>query len=140
MASGTRRLRVLLAHGDRLFLQRLMSGLAADRRVDVVGYTCDGEEVVELAIALRPDVILIAAELPPVDVGEVTRRIRAGLPSACVLLTSSDPLKDVARTHEAGAAGFVTEDSSAPDLLVTALALSAVMSALERNRPAEKRG
>jgi DNA-binding NarL/FixJ family response regulator len=140
MASGTGRLRVLLAHGDRLFLQRLMSGLDADRRVDLVGYTCDGDEVVELAITLRPDVILMATELPRVDVGEVTRRIRAGLPSACVLLTSSDPLNDVACTHEAGAAGFVKEDASAPDLMVTALALAAVISALERSRPAEKRG
>jgi DNA-binding NarL/FixJ family response regulator len=140
MASGTGRLRVLLAHGDRLFLQRLMGALAADRRVDLVGYACDGEEAVELAISLRPDVILMATELPRTDVAEVTRRIRAGLPSACVLMTSSDPLKDVARSREAGAAGFVKEDASAPDVMVTALALAAVISALERSRPAEERG
>jgi DNA-binding NarL/FixJ family response regulator len=117
-----------------------MTALAADRRVDLVGYACDGEEAVELAISLRPDVILMATELPRLDVAEVTRRIRAGLPSACVLLTSSDPLKDVERTREAGAAGFLKEDASAPDLMVTALALAAVMSALERSRPAEERG
>jgi DNA-binding NarL/FixJ family response regulator len=140
MASGTRTLRVLLAHGDRLFLERLMRALAADKRVDIVGYACDGEEAVELATSLRPDVILMATQMPRVDGAEVTRRIRAALPSACVLLTSSDPFEDVARAREAGVAGFVKEDENAADLMVSALALAAVISALERSRPAGRRG
>jgi DNA-binding NarL/FixJ family response regulator len=136
MASGTRRLRVLLAHGDRLFLQRLMSALAADKRVDLVGYACDGDEAVELATSLRPDVILMAMKMPRVHGAEVTRRIRAGFPAACVLLTSADPLEDIAHAHEAGAAGFVSEDGSAADVMVTALTLAAVIAELERTRPA----
>jgi DNA-binding NarL/FixJ family response regulator len=138
MASGTRRLRVLLVQSDRLVLRRLMNALDADQRVEVVGYAYDGEEAVDLAVSLRPDVILMATHMPGIDGAEATRRIRTELPQSCVLLTSPDRVENVARAHEAGAAGFIREDRSGAELIVTTFALAAVMAELERTRRARE--
>lgn len=116
-----------------------MSALDADERVEVVGYASDGEEAVELAVSLRPDVILMATQIPGIDGTEATRRIRTALPQSCVLLTSRDRVEDVARAHEAGAAGFIREDGGDGELIVTTLALAAVMAELQRTRRARER-
>lgn len=113
-----------------------MSALDADQRIEVVGYASDGEEAVELAVSLRPDVILMATHIPGIDGTEATRRIRTALPQSCVLLTSPDRAGDVARAREAGAAGFIREDGGEGELIVTTLALAAVMAELEQTRRA----
>jgi DNA-binding NarL/FixJ family response regulator len=139
MPSGTRRLRVLLAHSDRLFLKRLMRALDADQCIEVVGYACDGQEAFELAVALRPDVILMATRTSRIDGAETTRRIRTALRSSCVLLISPEQIEDVAHAHKAGAAGFIREQGTSAELIVAAIALAAVMAEIDRSRPVRER-
>jgi DNA-binding NarL/FixJ family response regulator len=111
-------IRLLLADDHRLFADALRAVLAADERMDVVGYAKNGEEAVELATTLRPDVTLMDIAMPILDGVEATRRIRAALPGACVVMvTGSNSPADVRRAREAGAAGYVTKDRIAVELV-----------------------
>ena len=115
---ASRCVRVLLADDHRLFSEALQAVLAADERVEVVGAARNGEEAVELALELRPDVILMDIAMPLLDGVEATRRIREALPTACILmLTGSNSPVDVHRAREAGAAGYVTKDRIAAELI-----------------------
>jgi DNA-binding NarL/FixJ family response regulator len=111
-------IRVLIADDHRLFAQALEAILATDERIEVVGQAGDGAEAVELDGSLEPDVILMDISMPGMDGFEATRRIRKRKPDACVLmLTGSNSRADVDRARKAGAAGYVTKDRIAAELI-----------------------
>jgi DNA-binding NarL/FixJ family response regulator len=111
-------IRVLIADDHRLFAQALEAILAADPRIEVAGHARDGREAVELAESLDPDVILMDIAMPAMDGFQATRVIRKGNPSACILmLTGSNSRSDVDRARKAGAAGYVTKDRIAAELI-----------------------
>src|ERR671928_530452 len=111
-------IRVLIADDHRLFAQALEAILAADERIEVAGHARDGREAVHLAEELRPDVILMDIAMPAMDGFQATRLIRKNNPSACILmLTGSNSRTDVDRARKAGAAGYVTKDRIAAELI-----------------------
>jgi DNA-binding NarL/FixJ family response regulator len=111
-------IRVLIADDHRLFAQALEAILAADNRIEVAGHARDGAEAVELAASLDPDVILMDIAMPGMDGFEATRQIRSRKHDACVLmLTGSNSRTDVDRARKAGAAGYVTKDRIAAELI-----------------------
>jgi DNA-binding NarL/FixJ family response regulator len=135
-ASVTRRLRVLVANDDRLFLKRLMNALGDQGHAEVVGYACDGQDAVDLAIALQPDVVVMSMHLPGIGGTEATRRIRTALPLSSVLATAREGAEQAGQIHSAGAVGLMKEDGSSAALIGLSVALAAVMAELERARPA----
>jgi DNA-binding NarL/FixJ family response regulator len=79
----------------------------------VVGEAANGEEALELALDLRPDVIVMDLTMPVLDGIGATRRIRQELPEAkVVVLTMHDDVDATKRALEAGAVGFLTKGSS----------------------------
>ena len=112
------KIRVLIADDHRLFAETLEALLGTDDRIEVVATAADGREAVRLALEHDPDVTLMDINMPVLDGFEATRRIRAQDPHACVLmLTGSNARTDVARAREAGAAGYVTKDRIAAELI-----------------------
>ena len=109
--SWPRPVRVLVADDEPLFIENVQALVAHDERVEVVGRATNGQEAVDLAIALAPDVVLVDLLMPVLDGIEATRRIRERLPEACVLvLTGASVATDVDRAREAGVAAFLTKD------------------------------
>jgi DNA-binding NarL/FixJ family response regulator len=109
---------VLIADDHRLFAEALEAILSAEPEIEVVGRARNGEEAVAQALELEPDVILMDIAMPVVDGVEATKRIREQHAQACVLmLTGSNSRTDVARAREAGAAGYVTKDRIAAQLI-----------------------
>ena len=112
------RVRVLIADDHRLFAEALVAILATEERIEVVGHARDGGEAVALATQLRPDVTLMDISMPVMDGIEAARRIREVVPRACILmLTGSNSPLDVDRARQVGAAGYVTKDHIAAELV-----------------------
>jgi DNA-binding NarL/FixJ family response regulator len=113
-------LRVVIADDHRLFAEALEAILTTDDRIEVVGQASDGAQAVELARTLDPDVVLMDVSMPVLDGFEATREIREASAGVRVLmLRGSNSRADVDRSREAGAAGYVTKDRIASELVAT---------------------
>jgi DNA-binding NarL/FixJ family response regulator len=110
-APRARPVRVLIADDEPLFVESVEALLQGDDRVKVVGSATNGQDAVDLARALAPDVTLMDISMPVLDGIEAARRIRLDHPSAAILiLTGSSISADVDRARQAGVAGFLTKD------------------------------
>jgi DNA-binding NarL/FixJ family response regulator len=110
--------RVLIADDHTLFAEALEAILDGDRRIAVVGRAKDGEEAVRMAAALRPDVVLMDISMPVMDGIAATEAITRAEPKTCVLvLTGSNAPQDIDAARRAGAAGYVTKDRIAAELV-----------------------
>ena len=124
--SAPQKYRVLIADDHRMFAEALQAILATDQRLEVAGYAGDGGEAVRLALTLRPDVTLMDIAMPIMDGLQATKQIRKQWPTACVLmLTGSNSRTDVDRAREAGAAGYVTKERIAAELIDAILEIAA---------------
>ena len=111
-------IRVLIADDHRLFAQALEAILATDDRIEVAGHARDGREAVELTRSLRPQVILMDIAMPIMDGFQATKHILSESPGTAVLmLTGSNARTDVDRARKSGAAGYVTKDRIAAELI-----------------------
>jgi len=112
-------IRVLIADDHRLFAEALEAILGGDERMTVIGHAGDGEEAVRLTLEQRPDVVLMDISMPVMDGIEAARKIKADTNGdVCILmLTGSNSRTDVDRARRAGAAGYVTKDRIAAELI-----------------------
>jgi PAS domain S-box-containing protein len=109
--------RVLLVDDSPLFVNGLHSLLSA-HGYTVVGVAHDGDQAIDLAHRLRPDLILMDVKMPTLDGLEATRRITAEWPDTqVVMLTVSDDDDYLFSALQAGAAGYLLKSLGATDLL-----------------------
>ena len=88
--------------------------------LQVVGEASDGVQAVELALAERPDVILMDIRMPSMDGLEATRRILAADTAQLIrilILTTFDLDEYVFAALKAGASGFLLKDTPPAALL-----------------------
>ena len=114
----TNPIRILITDDHPVVRHGLVVLLGTDPGLNVVGEAGSGEEAVEMAGKLRPDVVLMDLVMPGIDGAEATRRILADHPDIGILvLTSYGSDRRLFPALDAGALGFLLKDSSAEQLV-----------------------
>jgi DNA-binding NarL/FixJ family response regulator len=112
---------VLIADDHRLMREGTAALLSIDPGIEVVGLAADGVEAVELAVALRPDVVVLDLDMPRMRGIDACAVLAARLPSARILiLTVSERDDDLYAALRVGAAGYLIKDMP-PDELIAAV-------------------
>jgi DNA-binding NarL/FixJ family response regulator len=124
--------RVLVVDDQALFREALVTLLSARPEVEVVGEAGDGQQALEQAAELAPDVVLMDLHMPVLDGIATTRRLRVEQPGVRVLaLTTFDDDEDVFAALRAGALGYLLKDVSSDRLVEAVLAAARGESVLQ---------
>ena len=118
MAESTDSIHILIADDHAIVRKGLRTLIASEDGMKVVGAAGDGLEVVELAQALQPDVILMDMVMPGQSGLAAIRQIKKKDPQARILvLTSFAEDEQIFPAIKAGAQGYLLKDSSPEQLL-----------------------
>jgi len=120
-------LRVLVADDQEIVRTGLAMILSAQDGIEVVATAVDGQDAVEQARALRPDVCLLDIRMPRLNGIEATRALAGpdvADPLAIVVVTTFDLDEYVYGALQAGAKGFLLKDCG-PALLTHAVRAAA---------------
>ena len=132
MTEQTTPRRVVVAEDESLIRMDILETLR-DKGFDVVGEAGDGNKAVELAFALKPDLMVMDIKMPDLDGLSAAEKI-AELKIPVVLLTAFSQQELVTRAAEVGAMAFLVKPFSPQDLLPAieiALSRHAQLVALE---------
>jgi NarL family two-component system response regulator LiaR len=111
------KVRILIADDHSVVRQGLRMFLALDPEFEVVGEAATGEEAIQLAGQLRPDVVLMDLLMPGMGGVAATKMIRTELPDVEVIaLTSVLADEAVTGAIRAGAIGYLLKNTEADEL------------------------
>jgi len=104
-------IRVLLVDDYQAVLEGLQRMLAMDETIDVVGVAHSGEEAIDKAIALSPDVITMDIRMNGLDGLATTRQLKATMPDVNVLALTMYGEPVIRDAIDAGVSGYILKDS-----------------------------
>ena len=112
------KIKVLIADDHAVVREGTRRILEQEPDMEVVGEAGDGEEAVNLATSLKPDVAIIDIAMPKLDGIEATKRIKAAWPSINILILSAyDDDQFIFSLLEAGAAGYLLKSIRSRELI-----------------------
>ena len=118
-------IRVLLVDDQALFREGLHILLSVQPLFEVIGEASNGEEALQQALTLRPDVVLMDLRMPLMDGVTATRRLHTLMPECHVIvLTTFDDDDSVFDGLRAGAVGYLLKDVASTKLYEAILAAS----------------
>jgi len=110
-------IRVVIADDQGLIRVGLRKVVEIEPDTKVVGEAVDGEQAVQMATRLQPDVVLMDIRMPSLDGIEATRRIVRTHPNIRVLMLTTFGLDNyVFESLRAGASGFMLKDAPPEDI------------------------
>lgn len=125
--------RVLVAEDETLIRLDIVETLTA-AGYDVIAEAADGQEAIDLALELEPDVCVLDVKMPKVEGITAAEEILKEIPAAVVMLTAYSQKELVQRAAEVGATAYVTKPFGPSDLIPAveiALSRQAQIEALE---------
>ena len=115
------RIRVLIADDSIQYRSALIEALSATDTLEVVDEASNGNEAVEKALALNPQVVLMDLHMPECDGVEATRRLQVETPDVKVLInTVSEKENDLVDALKAGARGYMLKNET-PEMVAEAI-------------------
>lgn len=109
-------IRLLIADDQQLMRDGLASLLGIQEGIEIVGLAENGQDAIEKARTLAPNVILMDVRMPVMDGVEATRIICREMSVQVLMLTTFDDDEYVIKALQAGASGYLLKDLPAQDL------------------------
>jgi len=111
-------IRILLADDHVILRQGTAELLRKEADIEVIGEADDGQQAIDLAMRLRPDIIVMDVRMPVLSGIEATRRIREAMPKVQVLvLTAYDDDQYIFSLLQAGASGYLLKTAPLNELV-----------------------
>jgi len=115
--STQQKIRILIVDDHPLFRQGVRFALETEPDIEVVGEAAGGEEALEMAEQLAPDVVLSDVNIPGPDGVEITRALKGALPgTAVILMTAYDDEEQLFNAIRVGAAAYFLKDLGPAEL------------------------
>lgn len=116
--SVQKKIRILIVDDHPLFRQGVRFALEAEPDIDVVGEAADGEQALDMATTLTPDVVLSDVNIPGPDGVEIARALKGALPNTSVILmTAYDDEGQLFNAIRVGAAAYFLKDLGPSELM-----------------------
>jgi len=123
--------RILIADDHPLLRQALSQVFSSQKDMEIIGEASNGEEAVNLASQLKPDIVVMDIMMPQFDGLEASRQIKKLAPTIAILvLTAYEDDNYVLGLLEAGAAGYLLKSARGQDLVDAIRAIRAGESVL----------
>ena len=117
-AGATHATRILVADDHAMFREGIISLLRHEPAFEVIGEAADGQQAIDLARTLKPDILLVDVTMPKLNGVQVTAQLSRELPSMRIVGLSMHERQDMAAAmRTAGAAAYVTKGGSSEMLL-----------------------
>src|SRR4029079_2422950 len=124
-------IRVVIADDHNVVRKGIRDLLSDEDDIAVVGEARNGQEAIDLATALLPDVVVMDIAMPQLTGVEATRRIRTLAPSVRVLvLTAYDDDPYIYGLLDAGASGYILKTAESREIVRAVRATAAAQRAL----------
>lgn len=115
------KIRLLIADDHPIFRQGLRGVLSGEPDIEIAGEASDGNQAIELARTLSPDVVLVDVHMPGRDGIEVARAIKTQQPrTGIIVMTAHDDEEQLFQAIKVGAAGYYLKDVR-PEVLIEAV-------------------
>ena len=132
LKGGLMTIRILLVDDQALFREGLRTLLSVWPDLDVIAEAGNGQEAIDTAVNLRPDVVLMDLRMPVLDGVAATRRLLEKLPNTkIIVLTTFDDDDHVFDGLRAGAVGYLLKDVPSEKLVEAIRAAAAGQSFLQ---------
>ena len=123
--------RILIADDHPLLREALCQVFSNQKDMEIVGQAGNGEEAIDLASQLKPDILVMDIMMPKFDGLEASRQIKKITPNIAILiLTAYDDDNYVLGLLEAGATGYLMKSAKGQDLVEAVRAVRAGESVL----------
>lgn len=117
--------RVLIVEDHDMARLGLEVILTKNPNIEIAGMSADGQDGVDKALSLKPDLVIMDIGLPTIDGIEATRKIKNANPDIKVLMyTSREEDDDVFDSFKAGADGYITKGATSEQTVAAVLAVS----------------
>ena len=111
-------IRILLADDHVMLRQGTAEILRKEADIEVIGEADNGQQAIDLALQLRPDIVVMDVRMPVLSGIEATRRIRKAMPEVQVLvLTAYDDDQYIFSLLQAGASGYLLKTAPVNELV-----------------------
>lgn len=113
-----KKITVIIADDHILIREGIKQILELEDDILVIGQAGNGEEAINLAVELEPDIILLDINMPKINGIETLRRFKdLGIKTRVIILTIHEEKEYILETMKLGAYGYMLKDSDADSLI-----------------------